>query len=81
MVTLREGKTVKVYVPKDKKQEIARWIDNFRRYRETLEEISTLNRQFLKAGRLFESDWVSKQGLPSARKSEKEPRRPVGRKG
>lgn len=54
MVTLAPGETVQIYVPKEQKQEVEAWIDNFRRVRETLEKISTVNRELLKQGKLFE---------------------------
>jgi len=54
MVTLAPGETVQIYVPKEQKQEVEAWVDNFRRVRETLEKISTVNRELLKQGKLFE---------------------------
>lgn len=54
MVTLAPGETVQIYVPKEHKQEVEAWIDNFRRARETLEGISAVNRKLLKQGKLFE---------------------------
>jgi len=56
MVTLRPGQTVKVYVPEERREEVQRWIENFRRVRETVEEMSTLNRRLLHAGELLETD-------------------------
>lgn len=53
MVTVPPGKTVQVYVPKEHKDEVKAWLDNFQRAREKLDEISTLNRDLLKQGRLF----------------------------
>lgn len=56
MVTLRRGQTVKVYVPEERRAEVQRWIDNFRRVRETVEQMSTLNRELLHAAVLLEAD-------------------------
>ncbi len=56
MVTVERGKTVRVYVPEDKKVQVQKRIDNFRSLREKIEKISTLNRELLKGGRLFEQD-------------------------
>jgi tetrahydromethanopterin S-methyltransferase subunit G len=56
MVTVEQGKTVRVYVPEDKKEQVQKRIDNFRSLREKIEKISTLNRELLKGGRLFEQD-------------------------
>ncbi len=53
VVTLAPGKTAQVYVPREHRDEVERWIDNFRRTRETLEEISSLNRELLRAGTLM----------------------------
>jgi hypothetical protein len=53
MVTVASGKTVQVYVPKEHKEQVAQWVENFQRARQTLEEMSTLNRQLLKEGKLF----------------------------
>ena len=54
MVTLAPGETVQIYVPKEQKQDVEAWIDNFRRARETLEKISAINRELLRQGKLFE---------------------------
>ena len=54
MVTVAPGETVQVYVPKEKRQEVERWVENFRQARETLEKVSTLNRRLLKQGELFD---------------------------
>lgn len=56
MVSVGIGRTVRVYVPRDKKDEVERRIDNFRRVRDLLEKISTINRELIKGGRLFEGD-------------------------
>ena len=56
MVTLGPGKTVQVYVPREQKEQVERWIENFRMARETLEEISTVNRGLLKEGKLSADD-------------------------
>jgi len=53
MVTVAPGKTVQVYVPKEHKREVERWIKNFRQAQEVLEEFSTINRRLLKDRRLF----------------------------
>ena len=54
MVTVAPGKTVQVYVPREQKEQVERWIENFKIARETLEAISTVNRGRLKEGKLFE---------------------------
>jgi len=56
MVTVGPGQTVQVYVPRAQKEQVERWIANFRIARQTLEEISTVNRGLLKAGKLFADD-------------------------
>ncbi len=53
MVTVAPGKTVQVYVPKEHKREVERWIKNFRQAQKVLEEVSTVNRRLLKERRLF----------------------------
>ena len=53
MVTIAKGETIQVYVPKEHKKEVERWIKNFNRARQTLEEITSVNRTLLKEGRLF----------------------------
>lgn len=53
MVTIAPGKTVQVYIPKEQKREVELWIKNFRRSREILERISTVNRKLLKQDKLF----------------------------
>ena len=54
MVTVGPGQTVQIYVPKEHRKDVERWIGNFRRAREVLEKISDLSRKFLKQGKLFE---------------------------
>lgn len=54
MVTLSPGQTVQVYVPKEHRREVERWIGNFRRARDVLEKVSDVNRGLLKQGKLFE---------------------------
>ena len=56
MVTVGPGKTVQVYVPGQHKEQVENWIENFRITRETLEEISAINRRLLKEGKLFADD-------------------------
>jgi len=56
MVTVGPGKTVQVYVPKQQKERVEDWIENFRITRETLERMSTVNRRLLKEGKLFADD-------------------------
>jgi len=56
MVTLAPGETVQIYVPKEQKQEVEAWIDNFRRVRESLEKVSSINRELLRQGKLFEGE-------------------------
>ena len=56
MVTVGPGRTVQVYVPRAQKDQVERWLENFRIARQTLEEVSTVNRELLKAGKLFADD-------------------------
>lgn len=56
MVTVGPGQTVQVYVARHQKEQVERWIENFRLARETLEEISNVNRRLLKEGTLFADD-------------------------
>jgi hypothetical protein len=53
MVTVARGQTRLIYVPKQDKAAVLRWIRNFQRAREKLEQISTLNRELLRRGELF----------------------------
>ena len=53
MITIGVGNTVQIYVPKEHKEEVETWIENFQHVRQTLEEISTVNRSLLKQGKLF----------------------------
>jgi hypothetical protein len=54
MVTVGAGRTLQVYVPKEHKTAVESWIKNFQVARDKLERISTLNRELLKRGKLFE---------------------------
>lgn len=54
MVTVGPGNTLQIYVPKEHKEEVEIWIENFQRVRQTLEDISTLNRDLLRQGKLFQ---------------------------
>lgn len=54
MVTVGPGNTLQIYVPKEHKEEIEIWIENFQRVRQTLEDISTLNRDLLRQGKLLQ---------------------------
>jgi hypothetical protein len=54
MVTTGPGETVQIYVPARVKREVEAWLDNFRRARDTLEQISSINRELLRQGKLFE---------------------------
>ena len=54
MVTVGTGNTLQVYVPEEHKKQVENWIENFRRVRETLEQMSTLNRELLREGKLFQ---------------------------
>ena len=56
MVSVAPGKTLQVYVPGDQKAAVESWIQNFQTARETLERISTLNRELLRRGVLFGGD-------------------------
>jgi hypothetical protein len=53
MVTVPPGRTVTIYVAEKDREQVEAYLENFRRVRETLEEISTLNRSMLKEGTLF----------------------------
>ena len=53
MVTVPPGKTVTVYVAEKDRERVETYLENYRRTRELLEEISTLNRSMLKEGTLF----------------------------
>ncbi len=53
MVTVAPGRTVTVYVAEKDREQVETYLQNFRRVREILEEISTLNRSMLKEGTLF----------------------------
>jgi len=53
MVTIGRGQTVQIYVPREHRREAEAWVRNFQRARGTLEEISAVNRKFLKEGELF----------------------------
>lgn len=53
MVTVAPGRTVTVYVREQDRERVESWIGNFRRAREILEEISTMNRSLLKEGTLY----------------------------
>lgn len=54
MVTVAPSQTLQIYVPKQHKALVEGWIENFRLARDKLEEISRLNRDLLKRGKLFE---------------------------
>jgi hypothetical protein len=54
MVTVGPGNTLQVYVPEECKAQVEEWIENFRQVRQTLEDISTLNRELLRQGKLFQ---------------------------
>jgi hypothetical protein len=54
MVTIGTGNTLQVYVPEEHKEQVENWIENFRRVRQTLEQMSTLNRELLREGKLFQ---------------------------
>ena len=54
MVTVGLGNTLQVYVPEECKEQVEDWIENFRQVRQTLEDISTLNRERLRQGKLFQ---------------------------
>jgi hypothetical protein len=53
MVTVPPGRTVTVYVAEKDRERVETYLENYRRTRELLEEISTLNRSMLKEGTLF----------------------------
>ncbi len=54
MVTVGTGSTLQVYVPEEHKEQVENWIENFRHVRRALEQISTLNRELLRQGKLFQ---------------------------
>ena len=56
MVRVAPGRTLQVYVPKEHKTAVEAWIGNFQAVREKLERISTLNRELLQRGELFEGE-------------------------
>jgi hypothetical protein len=56
MVTTGPGETVQIYVPARIKPDVEAWLENFQRVRDTLEQISSINRELLRQGRLFEED-------------------------
>ena len=53
MVTVGPGKTASVYVRAQDRERVETLVENFRRARQILEEVSTLNRSLLKEGTLF----------------------------
>jgi hypothetical protein len=53
MVTVGTGNTLQVYVPEECKEQVEDWIENFRRVRQALEDMSTVNRELLRQGKLF----------------------------
>ena len=53
MVTVPPGRTVTVYVAEKDRERVQTLLENFRRARDILEEISTLNRSMLREGTLF----------------------------
>jgi hypothetical protein len=53
MVTVPPGRTVTIYVAEKDRERVQTLLENFRRARDVLEEISTLNRSMLKEGTLF----------------------------
>ena len=56
MVSVAPGQTLQVYVPRQHKAAVESWIANFQTLRKKLERISTLNRELLKRGELFEEE-------------------------
>ena len=56
MVSVGKGKTMEVYVPANQKEEVEAWIASFQRARETLEQVSTINRTLLQERRLFDEE-------------------------
>lgn len=54
MVTVGPGNTLQVYVPGEHKEQVENWIENFQRVRQRLEDVSTLNRELLRQGKLFQ---------------------------
>lgn len=54
MVTVGTGNTLQVYVPEAHKEQVESWIENFRQVRQTLEDLSTLNRELLRQRQLFQ---------------------------
>lgn len=53
MVTVPPGRTVTIYVAEKDRERVLTLLGNFRRARDILEEISTLNRSMLREGTLF----------------------------
>jgi hypothetical protein len=56
MVSVAPGQTLQVYVPRQHKAAVESWIANFQTLRKKLERVSTLNRELLKRGELFEEE-------------------------
>lgn len=56
MVRNETGKLDQVYVRKEDKERVEASIENYRRARQVLEEISTIHRRLLKEGALFDSE-------------------------
>ena len=56
VVTVAQGETVQIYVPGEQKEEGESWVENFKRAKQTLEEISLVNRTLLKQGKLFKGN-------------------------
>ncbi len=56
MVTVAPKETVEIYVPRERKEDVETWIENFKRVRRTLEEISSINRRLLKEKQMIPED-------------------------
>ncbi|MEK6986978.1 MAG: DUF6788 family protein [Candidatus Thermoplasmatota archaeon] len=62
MLRQADGKLDQVYVRKEDKERVETAIENYRRAREVIEEISTIHRQLLREGALFNSKQARRDG-------------------
>jgi len=55
-VTLSPGKTRSYYVPEEQRKRIARYLGNYRKLRELVEEVTTVNRELLEQAALDDEE-------------------------
>jgi hypothetical protein len=55
-VTLSPGKTRSYYVPEEQRKRIARYLGNYRKLRELVEQITTVNRELLERAALDDEE-------------------------